>query len=66
MPEHISSVSDLSDEEIKKIMTGIVGMAGLDDPMESQVVANTGRCIVSPEPTLYSDIKKRYRELMDK
>ena len=62
----IRSVRDLSDTEIIKIMEGAQGQVGLNDALESQVVVNTGRCIVAPEPTLFDDIRNRYRELVEK
>ena len=47
-------------------MEGAQGQVGLNVALESQVVVNTGRCIVAPEPTLFDDIRNRYRELVEK
>tara|TARA_Y100000310_G_C20504346_1_gene725650 strand:+ start:541 stop:756 length:216 start_codon:yes stop_codon:yes gene_type:complete len=64
MPEFISKVGDLTDDEIlRAVKDESKKGVGLCDPLEASILLTTGRSIVSPEDTLFDDIRRRFEEL---
>ena len=55
--DSISSISDLSDAEIVRLVEVYQSAQGsyLRDPLEGSIVVVTGRPVVSPEASLFDD-----------